>query len=111
MPASEPDSRGGVSLFLFRDAAIVDKLPKAGSLSYMKIIEYKTATADSWAALDKEVNKLLTQGYQLYGSPYFGENKIEGAIGAFLVAQAMVKCGLQEKHSPIETIPGTFINP
>jgi hypothetical protein len=77
----------------------------------MKVIEYKTATADSWAALDKDVNKLLAQGYQLYGSPYFGENKIEGAIGTFMVAQAMVKYGLLEKPAPRETLPETLIEP
>jgi hypothetical protein len=77
----------------------------------MKVIEYKTATADSWASLDKEVNKMLAQGYQLYGSPYFAENKIEGAIGAFMVAQAMVKYGLLENPAPLETLPGTTIAP
>ncbi len=77
----------------------------------MKIVEYKTATADSWSALDKDVNKLLAQGYQLYGNPYFGENKIEGAIGTFMVAQAMVKCGLLEKPAPLETIAETTIAP
>jgi hypothetical protein len=77
----------------------------------MKIIEYKTATADSWAALDKDVNKLLAQGYQLYGNPYFGENKIEGAIGTFLVAQAMVKCGLRENPVLLEVLPETVIAP
>ena len=77
----------------------------------MKIIEYKTATADSWAALDKDVNKLLVQGYQLYGNPYFGENKIEGAISTFMVAQAMVKCGLRDAPVPLETFPQTAIAP
>ncbi len=77
----------------------------------MKIIEYKTATADNWASLDKDVNKLLAQGYQLYGSPCFGGNKIEGAIGAFMVAQAMVKCGLREIPVPLETFPETTIAP
>jgi hypothetical protein len=77
----------------------------------MKIIEYKTATADSWASLDRDVNKLLAQGYQLYGNPYFGENKIEGAIGTFMVAQAMVKCGLREHPAPLETVPQTMIAP
>jgi len=77
----------------------------------MKVIEYKTATADSWAVLDKEVNKMLGQGYQLYGSPYFGENKIEGAISTFMVAQAMVKYGLLEKPGPVETAPETLIAP
>jgi hypothetical protein len=77
----------------------------------MKVIEYKTATADSWASLDKDVNRMLAQGYQLYGSPYFGENKIEGAIGTFMVAQAMVKCGLLEKSAPVETSAETLIAP
>jgi len=77
----------------------------------MKVIEYKTATADSWASLDKDVNKLLVQGYQLYGSPYFGENKIEGAIGTFMVAQAMVKYGLRDHPAPLEITPETLIAP
>ena len=77
----------------------------------MKIIEYKTATADSWSALDKDVNKLLVQGYQLYGNPYIGENKIEGALGTFMVAQAMVKCGLRDHPAPVETVPGTLVAP
>jgi hypothetical protein len=77
----------------------------------MKVIEYKTATADGWAALDKEVNKMLGQGYQPYGSPYFGENKIEGAIGTFMVAQAMIKLGLLEKPAPVPTFSETIIAP
>ena len=77
----------------------------------MKIIEYKTATADNWASLDKEVNKLLAQGYQLYGNPYFGGSKTEGASGAFMVAQAMVKCGLRENPPPLETFSETTIAP
>jgi hypothetical protein len=77
----------------------------------MKIIEYKTATADNWASLDKEVNKLLAQGYQPYGNPYSGGNKTEGAIGPFMVAQAMVKCGLREKPAPLETFSETRIAP
>jgi len=82
-----------------------------GFNTFVKVIEYKTATADSWASLDKEVNKMLAQGYQLYGTPYFGENKIEGAIATFMVAQAMVKCGLLEKPAPLETSPVTTIAP
>ena len=77
----------------------------------MKIIEYKTATADNWASLDKEVNKLLAQGYQLYGNPYFGGNKIEGAVGASWWRKAMVKCGLRENPAPLETFPETTIAP
>jgi len=54
---------------------------------------------------------LLGLGYQLYGSPYFGENKIEGAISTFMVAQAMVQYGLLEKPAPVETAPETLIAP
>lgn len=68
----------------------------------MKIVEYKTATAESCTALDKEVNKMLSQGYQLYGPPYVREKSI---------AQAMVKCGLRENMAPLETIPETLIAP
>jgi hypothetical protein len=96
---------------ILHGTTVVDKTLKAVFHARMKITEYKTATADSWAALDKEVNKLIGQGYQLYGSPYFGENKIEGAIGTFMVAQAMVKCGLMEKSPALEISPQTLIAP
>jgi hypothetical protein len=77
----------------------------------MKIIEYKTAAADSWVSLDKEVNKLIAQGYQLYGNPYIGGNITDGAGGTFMMAQAMVKYGLRENPVPVETIPETTIAP
>jgi hypothetical protein len=83
------------------------KWPFYGS---MKIIEYKTATAESWSLLDKEVNKMLSQGYQLYGSPYLGENQVDGAV-TLTLAQAMVKCGLRENPVPLETLPETLIAP
>jgi hypothetical protein len=76
----------------------------------MKIIEYKTATAESWSLLDKEVNKMLAQGYQLYGSPYLGQNQIDGAA-TLTMAQAMVKCGLRENPAPLETSPEMLIAP
>jgi len=66
----------------------------------MKIIEYKTATADSPALLDAEVNKLLPHGFQLYGNPYYSGNKL---------AQAMVKCGLRDHPSAVEVMPTTAI--
>jgi hypothetical protein len=37
----------------------------------MKIIEYKTATGSNIPALDKAVNKLIEQGFEPYGQPYF----------------------------------------
>jgi hypothetical protein len=78
----------------------------------MKIAEYRTANGDSFAALDKDVNKLLAQGYQLYGNPYFVENKIEGAIGTFMAGQAMVKYAMHEKFPPAEPLPaGSIIAP
>jgi len=67
----------------------------------MKIIEYKTATADNWTAFDKEVNRMLGQGYQLYGSPYAVENTI---------AQAMTKHAMYEKLPPAEPIPGMMLS-
>jgi hypothetical protein len=48
----------------------------------MKIVEYKTATGTTPDQLDKEVNELLDQGYQIYGDPY--------STGELLVSQAMV---------------------
>jgi len=68
----------------------------------MRIVEYKTVTADNWTTLDKEVNRLLSQGYQLYGNPYFGDSTL---------AQAMVKAGLRDPVPAVETVPGTTIAP
>ncbi len=77
----------------------------------MKIIEYKTATGDTWTAFDKEVNKMLGQGYQLYGNPYGVENTVEGAIGPVMLAQAMVKFAMYEKLPPADPIPGMPLAP
>jgi hypothetical protein len=59
----------------------------------MKITKYVTATAGSFEALDTGVAHLLSQGFQPYGSPYLSDNKVEGAIETFIVAQAMVRWG------------------
>lgn len=48
----------------------------------MKIIEYKTAKADSLDNLDKAVNALIKEGFQPYKNPYL--------VHAWL-CQAMVK--------------------
>ena len=78
----------------------------------MKVAEYKTATGDSWITLDSEVNKLLAQGYHLYGNPYVVASTIEGTIGTFMAAQAMVKFAMHEKFPPAEPLaPGSLIAP
>jgi hypothetical protein len=77
----------------------------------MKVIEYKTATADTWASLDSNVNALLAQGFEPYGSPYFSNNKAEGIANASQVAQAMVRNGLRENPVPQETFPHTSLAP
>lgn len=59
----------------------------------MKIIKYVTATSDDFKSLDREVAQLISQGFQPYGSPYLSDNKVEGAIKTFIVAQAIVRCG------------------
>ena len=46
---------------------------------------YVTVRKENFDALDKDVNALLEQGYQPYGSPYVTESGSE-----FLVCQAMV---------------------
>jgi hypothetical protein len=77
----------------------------------MKVIEYKTATADTAASLDKNVNALLAQGFEPYGSPYFSNNKAEGVANTSQVAQAMVRNGLRENPDPQETLPQTSLAP
>ncbi len=51
------------------------------------ISKYVTVRRDNFDALDKDVNQLLEQGYQPYGSPYVTESGAE-----FLVCQAMTLC-------------------
>jgi hypothetical protein len=67
----------------------------------MRVVEYKTAVAEDGAELDREVNKLIGLGYQLYGSPY--------ASGKVL-AQAMVKHGLRDGVPPVEAPSTTSAN-
>jgi hypothetical protein len=77
----------------------------------MKIIEYKTATADSCAALDAAVNKMLAQGFQLFGDPYSSHNNAGGMAGTSQLAQAMVRYGLREGLEPQEVVPQTSLVP
>jgi hypothetical protein len=75
----------------------------------MKIAEYKTATGETAAALDKEVNRLLGQGFQLYGAPY----ALRGAGGAedSVAAQALIKLAMMEKYPPAEASMASVIAP
>ena len=77
----------------------------------MKIIEYRTVTADTGASLDKNVNALLAQGFEPYGSPYLCENKADGVANTSQMAQAMVRNGLRENLDPQETLPQTSLAP
>jgi hypothetical protein len=77
----------------------------------MKITEYKTATADTWTSLDKNVNTLLAQGFQPYGNPYARLNQPEGADGGHQVAQAMVRNGMLENPEPMGILPQTSLAP
>jgi hypothetical protein len=77
----------------------------------MKVIEYRTVTADSTASLDQHVNALLGQGFELYGSPYCCNHKAEGISNTSQVAQAMVRSGLHENPDPLKTLPQTSLAP
>jgi hypothetical protein len=77
----------------------------------MKVIEYKTATADTWALLDSNVNALLAQGFEPYGSPYCCNNKGDEIALSPHMAQAMVRNGLRENPAPQETLPQTSLAP
>ena len=77
----------------------------------MKVIEYRTATADNCASLDKEVNNLLAQGFQPYGNPYSSHSKIKGIADTSQVAQAMIRNGLLDNPNPQVTLPETIVAP
>ena len=55
----------------------------------MKTILYHTVSASTAAELDNAVNKLLEEGYQLFGSPYLSDLPIEGTAGNMAFYQAM----------------------
>jgi hypothetical protein len=80
-------------------------------LQPMKVIEYRTVTADTAASLDKNVNAMLAQGFEPYGSPYICNNKAEGVADISQVAQAIVRNGLWENPEPLETVPQTSLAP
>lgn len=42
--------------------------------------EYITVRANDALALDREVNRLLQEGYALYGNPYYTENGSDGFL-------------------------------
>jgi hypothetical protein len=68
----------------------------------MKIIEYKTASGRTVEQLDREVNRLLQEGYQPYDGPYLVAAK--DAPGATSVCQAMMKVsGLQQQKPKLES--------
>ncbi|MGD1086695.1 MAG: DUF1737 domain-containing protein [Verrucomicrobiota bacterium] len=77
----------------------------------MKVIEYRTATADDCASLDQEVNKLLAQGFQPYGNPYYSHTKGKGIADTRQVAQAMIRNGMLENPDPAVTVPETLLAP
>ena len=74
-------------------------------------MEYRTVTADTGDALDKNVNALLAQGFEPYGSPYFCDNKAEEITPFPDLAQAMARNGLLENPDPQETLPQTSLAP
>jgi len=55
----------------------------------MKTILYHTVSASTAAELDKAVNNLMAEGYQLFGSPYLSDRPIEGMAGNMAFYQAM----------------------
>jgi hypothetical protein len=57
----------------------------------MNIIEYKTATGATLPELDKEVNKLLKQGFQPYGNLFFSTWDIPDKADTYGFFQSMVK--------------------
>ena len=55
----------------------------------MNVKEYQTAAADTLVELDKEVNRLIRQGFQPFDGPYY-IGKTEGNVDA-PICQAMVR--------------------
>jgi len=61
----------------------------------MKTTLYRTLSASTAAELDKAVNDLLAEGYQLFGSPYLSD------VGGLVFYQAMtLEKETGDKHDP-----------
>jgi hypothetical protein len=68
----------------------------------MKIIEYKTTGGRTGEQLDREVNRLLQEGYQPYDGPYLVAAK--DVPGVAFICQAMMKVsGLQQQKPKLES--------
>ena len=61
----------------------------------MNIQEYKTAHGATVAELDKNVNTLICDGFELFGNPYCAAPPA-GVVDA-PICQAMVKCSMLDK--------------
>ena len=59
-------------------------------LKFMKILEYKTAVGSDALELDKEVNELIRNGFEPYGTQYFATWDLPGKVARGFF-QAMVK--------------------
>jgi len=62
----------------------------------MKVEEYRTAHGSSIKELDENVNRMIPEGFQPFGSPYLSDNEVEGKVETFAVWQAMVRYGYSE---------------
>jgi hypothetical protein len=57
----------------------------------MRIIEYKTATGATLPELDRDVNKLIKDGFEPYEQPYWETWDIKGQLDTHGFFQAMVR--------------------
>jgi len=58
-------------------------------MSDFRITGYATAIGSSAKELDEEVNKLIMEGYQPYGSHYLTDSDLDGMTDTFVLYQAM----------------------
>lgn len=59
-----------------------------------EICFYRTVRTPGFTQLDEEVNSLIEEGFQPFGSPYTAAGK-----DGFRVCQAMVKLGEKERRT------------
>lgn len=72
----------------------------------MKISHYSTAHASNVKDLDEQVNKLVAEGYEPYGSPYLSDHPIEGKVDTLMICQAMIKPREPGAPPPNRPAPG-----
>jgi hypothetical protein len=71
----------------------------------VKVTEYKIAIGSAAPEFEEEVNRLIREGFQPYGTPFFSTWEIQGMADTHGFFQAMVKHELSAEAVQTERAP------